>query len=307
MQPKYYCSACNYQAKQSSHYEKHLLTLKHKKLSKSYPKVTLSYHSVISNLPLEKTSKHQCKYCDKTFNFASGVSRHIKYSCKKNNDEDIKELARLLNLQQKENKAMQKQNNAMQKQINQLTKKLQILNINNTHNTNMKNSHNIENIQNTIIGQQNFYLNNHKDTDYDFLTDNDYLKCMRDNNHCVKKLIETVHFNPKKPENMNIYISSHKGKHILVYKDDTWQIKNKKNEVDNLYEMNEISLENWYDENKDKYPDFVKSFERYLHNKENDNTLIRNVKDEIIQMLYNKRNMIKETSSPQVHESTPIS
>jgi hypothetical protein len=166
----------------------------------------------------------------------------------------------------------------LQKKVEELTKKLDTQ---------------VGNIQNNIIGQQNVFILNHKDTDYEFLTDKDYLKCIADNNHCVKKLIETVHFNPKKPENMNVYISSIKGKYILVYRDDTWQIHDKNKEIDNLYEMNEISLENWYDENKEKYPDKVKSFERYLKHKDDDNTLIRNVKDEILRMLYNKRKLVK--------------
>ena len=38
-----------------------------------------------------------CKYCDKTFHWPSGLSRHIKYYCKHNKDEDLKELVRLLN------------------------------------------------------------------------------------------------------------------------------------------------------------------------------------------------------------------
>jgi hypothetical protein len=178
----------------------------------------------------------------------------------------------------------------LQEQVDQLTKKLD------SKFDNIQNNI-IGNIQNNIIGQQNVFILNYRDTDYEFLTDKDYLKCIADNNHCVAKLIETVHFNPKKPENMNIYISSHKGKHILVYRDDTWQIHDKNKEIDNLYEMNEISLENWYDENKERYPNRVKSFERYLKNKDDDDTLIRNVKDKILRMLYNKRNLVESKKS----------
>ena len=54
--------------------------------------------------------------------------RHIKYTCKKNNDEDIKELVRLLNEQtknkDKELCEMKKQNENMQKQIDKLSNKL---------------------------------------------------------------------------------------------------------------------------------------------------------------------------------------
>ena len=46
-------------------------------------------------------SDYQCKYCNKSFKFAQGLSKHIKYRCKKNHDEDMKELVRLLNEQNK--------------------------------------------------------------------------------------------------------------------------------------------------------------------------------------------------------------
>ena len=42
---------------------------------------------------------------------------------------------------------------------------------------------------------------------------------------------------------MNIYISSIKGNYVMVYKDDSWQIQNKKDQVDDLYNYNEVVLE----------------------------------------------------------------
>ena len=51
-------------------------------------------------------------------------------------------------------------------------------------------------------------------------------------------------------------------------------------------------LENWYDEYKEKYPDIIKSFKNYLHNKD-ENDLLNKVKDEILLMLYNKREAIE--------------
>jgi hypothetical protein len=101
-------------------------------------------------------------------------------------------------------------------------------------------------------------------------------------------MIEKVHFNPEKPENMNIYISNLKDKYLMVYEDDNWNIKNKK-ELDYLYEKNEMLLEQWLDEEQHKYPQLKEKFERYLENKENDETL-NMIKDEIKMMMYNKRN-----------------
>ena len=75
----------------------------------------------------------------------------------------------------------------------------------------------------------------------------------------------------------------------MVYKDGKWQITNRKEQIDDLYEYNEYVLENWYEEYKNKYPDMIKSFERYLNNKEDDNEVIKNVKQQILLLLYNNR------------------
>ena len=58
------------------------------------------------------------------------MSKHIKYSCQKNKDEDLKELVRLLNLQiQQKDKELEYhklQNEKQQKQIDKVMDKLQV-------------------------------------------------------------------------------------------------------------------------------------------------------------------------------------
>ena len=201
---------------------------------------------------------------------------------KKNKDEDFQELARLLNEKErqlvlKETK-MEIEMKKMQRQIDKLTSKLQIQNINQGF---VQNGNNVINIQ----------LLNHKDTDYSHLTANDYMSCIADCNKCVKTLIEKVHFNSNKPENMNIYLSNIKGKYLMIYKDNTWQIQDKKTQVDDLYDSNEFVLETWYDEYKEKYPSIIASFQKYLQNRD-ENEVLNGIKEEILVMLYNKRRMV---------------
>ena len=78
----------------------------------------------------------------------------------------------------------------------------------------------------------------------------------------------------------------------MIYKANKWQIVNKKTQIDDLYDYNEVILENWYEEYKQKYPEIIKSFKRYLKNKEG-NDVIDQVKVKILMMLYNNRNMIQ--------------
>ena len=300
---KYFCIHCNYDAKVKGNYDKHLKTKKHQAViiespqshHRVTPKSPQSHPKFTPKSPLsfkqENDTEFRCKYCNQKFKFKQGMYRHIKYTCKKNKDEDFQELARLLNeknkqLALKESK-LETEMKKMQKQIDKLTNKLQIQNINNGSviNGNVVNNNNTINIQ----------LLNHNDTDYSHLTPKDYIMCIKDCNRCVKTLIEKVHFNTNKPENMNIYLSNIKGKYLMVYKDNEWQIQDKKSQIDDMYEYNEYMLENWYDEYVHKHPGIVESFKKYLKNRDS-NTLLNNIKEEILVMLYNKRKMIIEDS-----------
>tara|TARA_Y100000389_G_scaffold198831_1_gene236060 strand:+ start:743 stop:1633 length:891 start_codon:yes stop_codon:yes gene_type:complete len=265
----YYCECCNYNTHIKTHFKKHLATNKHKKSTQNQQKVnkksTKSQQSYIC--------PHKCQYCLKDFTTKQAMYRHIKYTCKKNKDEDLKELARLLN---ETICGKDKQLEKMQKQIDKLTNKLQIQNINNGT------------INNNIF---NITVLDYNKTDYSHLTDNDYVDCITDCNYCVKNLIEKVHFNEGKPENMNIYISSIKGNYVMVYKNNNWIIQDKKEQIDDMYDYNEILLENWYNEYKKTYPSIIESFNKYLHNRE-DNDIINEVKKDILVMLYNKRGLV---------------
>jgi len=65
------CEKCNFECSKKSNYKLHLLTAK---------------HQMITN----DKSKHVCKYCNKEYKHASGLSRHIK-ACKYKDQEPIKE------------------------------------------------------------------------------------------------------------------------------------------------------------------------------------------------------------------------
>ena len=64
-----------------------------------------------------------------------------------------------------------------------------------------------------------------------------------------------------------------------------------KDQINDLFNFNEVMLENWYDEYKETYPQIIKSFKRYLKNRDED-VVLNKIKEEILVMLYNKRKMI---------------
>jgi hypothetical protein len=212
------------------------------------------------------------------------MNRHIKYTCTKNKDEDLTELVRLLNLQletqkQEFNEKIESQSKKIESQSKQIEKLMGKLEVNGSFNNNT-----INNIQ----------LLAYRETDVSHLTDQDYRSCIKKVNHCVKHMIEKVHFNPTKPENMNIYISNIKDKYIMVYDGMNWNLANKKDELDRLYEEKEMMLEEWLDSNPEK--ELKDKFLKYLNNKESDECLNR-IKEEIKLMLYNNQKMLELKNS----------
>jgi hypothetical protein len=260
---RYECTNCNFTTLIKSHYIRHNRTNKH------LDNLNILVINDVNN------SQSVCKYCNKEFKHMQSMYRHIKYTCIKNKDEDVKELVRLMNLRleqkEKELELHKKQIDTQEKQIEKLMGKLQI------------------NIHGNVI--QNIQLLPYKETDYSHLTETDYVGAIKRVNFCVRHLIEKIHFNPSKPENMNIYISNLKDKYMMMYEGGNWNIKNK-SELDHVYDDKEMLLEDWLDREQHKYPELKEKFERYINNKEKDDTL-NMIKDDIKMMLYNKKCLIE--------------
>ena len=284
----YVCEECNFHTSLAYNYNRHIKTKKHLQITQKSPE---SHHFGVTFVPeshhflLKKGVKEQehysCKYCKKEFKYKQGLYRHIKYTCRKSNDEDLKELVRLLNLQlkQKDDKIdmLYSQTERQNKQIDKLMDKLEVNNI----------------TTNNIIQNNHIQLLSYKETDTSHLTENDYIQSLKKVTYCVKDLIEKIHFNPFKPENMNIFISNIKDKYLMVYEDGSWNLKHKDKELNDLYDSKEILLEDWIQQYQTKYPDLKKKFNRYLNNKENDETM-NVIKEEIKLMMYNNKKKLIE-------------
>jgi hypothetical protein len=271
----YICECCNYSTLRYYNYGKHIESKKHLLIigrNTDNPKQPIDNPQTT-----QEKNNFSCKYCNQVFAFRQSMNRHIKYTCTKNKDEDLKELVRLLNNQlEEQKKEFTTKLETQSKQIEKLMGKLQIQN-------NFVNS-------NVIQNNNNIQLLAYKNTDISHLTKKDYINSIKKMNFCVKYLIEKVHFNPDKPENMNIYISNLKNKYIMIYDGQTWTAKDKKTEIDNLFLDKEMLLEQWLEE--ECYPELKDKFVKYLNNKEKDETL-NMIKDEIKLMMYNNKSMIE--------------
>jgi hypothetical protein len=264
------CIYCNYETDIKSNYTKHLKTVKHIKKQELFKK---NSRKTYGNSGI--THEFSCKYCGKPFKHMQSMYHHIKYTCKKNKDEDLKELVRLMNLQIGQQQCqLEKKDEQLERQSKQIEKLMEKLKV--------------PNVTNNIIQNNNIQLLSYKDTDMSHLTDKDYINSIKQVTFCVKDMIEKIHFNPTKPENMNIYISNMKDKYLMVYEEGNWNLKNKVDELDSLYESKEMLIEEWLDEGQHKYPELQDKFVQYLNNKEHDETM-NMVKEEIKLMMYNNK------------------
>ena len=297
----YNCPRCNYITTHKTKYMNHLKRkiicepiISKTSLQKEYIKYNITNKLISTqnnsintsknevNLKItQNTSKiNQCKYCDKVFNRIDNLTRHFK-TCKdkKKTDEaneNMLELVKLLNEQKQEFKTeLEKKNN----QIDELIKKAGI-----------NNSTITQNIQNNIK------LLAYDKTDISDLTEKDFIKCFNHNNMCVPHLVKRIHFNPKKPENHNVFISNLKSGHIMIYDGRKWNTFNRDEIVDDIFDDKHDILEQKYEEwiniGKD-YPIIYHKFKRYLE-KINNDIVLKKVKDELKFTLYNNRNVVKK-------------
>ena len=128
---------------------------------------------------------------------------------------------------------------------------------------------------------------------------------------CIPNLIKRIHFDPKKPENHNIYkhsfsycglmppcacISNIKNKYIMIYDGNQWNLNDQGEAINDIIDTNEFvleqKLEEWIENGKD-YPEIMKKFNRYLEKKEKDE-VINKIKDEIKLLLYNNRKVVND-------------
>ena len=268
--------------------------------SKLSPKCTILSSKMSSKFSILSSKCHQnvtkndniCNFCEKNLSSRQGLWRHLKTCKEKKKDDTVKEsmteLARLLNEKdkqiEKKDKQFAEEIKKRDKQIELLIEKAGLM----TNNTN--------NITNNI--QNNFKLLNYKETDTSHLTENDYVRCLEHYNFCVPHLIRKIHFNPKKPENHNIYISNLKNSYVMIYMNNKWKVKNRDETISRMIDDKQVILEKkiqeWV-ESGIQYPKVMAKFSRYIEKREQDD-VINAIKEDIKLMLYNNRNMIIENN-----------
>jgi len=270
----YKCPRCGFNTNHRGVFKKHLTrknicnakfnNISIKKIVKMYS-LNLNLDS-ISKEHSKKERKYdkncKCKYCDKVFASRQSRSRHELKYC--NVDKASKNVIDKLN-----------------QKVFQLEKANYLLSTSSNGNKDTE-------------GKLPYNQSDHK-----FISDSKISECMTKQYMSIPHLIKMVHFDPKHPENHNIYVSNIQSKQLFLYDGKNWILKNKDETIDNLISSSEYKLKEtlgkWIkdEENKEKYAFAINKFKKYLEMKDDDK-VTNNIKEEIKLMLYNNRKICKD-------------
>ena len=272
---KYECPNCFNIYEHKGNYEKHM---NKKKLCNPSSSITNPI-PVISNPPTsiikENINDSQCCCCLKIFSNKNNRIKHEKTTkCfyDKIKEDEEKENANIEKIKQLE-------------EIIADLKSNQLSTINSTiNNNNTNNSHNTTNyIQNIVI-------NKHGYEDMSHLTDNQKMLNLSKGYNSVPDYVLLKFFDPKHPENSNIFRGSLKSSEVYIFNGEKWIIDNLHDAVYNLNDNITSEIKDNYKELKHKLPPKVK--ELYEHTLNNDNELVAKTQNKMIeQMLYNERDI----------------
>jgi hypothetical protein len=227
----------------------------------------------------------KCKYCNNKLSSKNAMYRHIRMNCKikkaiDKNKNDIYE--RLIKLEKENNKQtlenikLKEQMIGMQKSYGK--KRYETI-VNNTNN-----------INNGTINNNNIILVGYGKEDIMKLDKDEIIKILKNGFYSTLKLTEALHFNPKYPEYQSVYISNIKDKYAMMYDGNNWTLTMKEDLINKIYNDKKTYIE----ENLEDFADSLtesrkKALARWLEINDDDDNKIKEIKNEIKLLLYNKR------------------
>ena len=147
-----------------------------------------------------KTESFKCSDCGKEYKHRQSLYHHRKKMHSENVEVQIKQL---------------------QEQVEDLMKS-------NSHQT-INNNNSITNYNNSI-----FIVNSFGNENIDYINDDYVASRLKQPKQGINEIIRQIHFNPGRPENHNIKITNKKLPYASVYKNNTWELDDKKKVIDQI-------------------------------------------------------------------------
>ena len=245
-----------------------------------------------NNFKIDSDNKkeYMCIYCNNFFSKNSNLHRHNRI-CKTKINEQENEKEEIFKKLLFEMEQIRQQNQELKNEISEIKniKINRIKNINNTNNTNntLDQSNNINNynIQLVAFGKE----------DYDKLTEKEYKIIINKGYKSVQEMVKSLHFHKNRPENHNIYISNIRDNYVMIYDGNKWELRNRKETIEELYIAKKDILVDKFDELLNKLPEYaIDKFERFI-NDEQDDKIKEGILEELKLILYNNKNIPLKT------------
>jgi len=235
----------------------------------------------------EKLYTLNCTYCDRSFSTKSSVTRHIRNSCKvfKKTEEDKHEIYTKLLKIERENKELKEEvkelkNGLLKQKGGNLDNVTKITN--NTTNNNCSINNGIINNNITIIAYGKEKLSK--------IDVKQILAAVSRGYQTPVHLTKTVHFNPKHPEYHNVYIPSMKDSYAMIYNGEDWNLVQKNELIDELYQDKKEYVEENLDEfSKSLSKSKLNALKRWIDSDDGGDKCIKKIKKDIELLLYNQR------------------
>ena len=254
----YECENCLKVFKQKIDYTRHL--------NRKYPckKVIDESKNGIENPKMDsniKVKSRDCQHCLKTYSSVSNLNKHIK-RCKVKKENNMKdELFNLLILKQDQNSKLLEE---QKQQIELLQNKLSTVTTIKTQNNTQNNTNNI-----TQNNTQNIKILAYDKTDSSHITQKQWEKIMKKCSKCIIELFKKLHYDPLKPENMNIYNNNIKNNYLMQWNGERWDIVPEKETLKDIVEKSEEMIDfkigEWETDNVKYYEKASIKFNKYMN------------------------------------------
>ena len=239
-------------------------------------KCNLDYH----NLKLKNKCSmiYKCRECDTLFNDKSALNKHLLSKTHSSIES---------------NNSNRNDNNS---------------NSNSNSNSNTSGNSNVISNSNTT----NNITNNYNCTEYEYITSTQIINIIKkhidkiDKVDIILDVIRLLHFNPRHPENHNIYINNNKTKDINIYQNNQWEIIDKKFSRKMIHQVLDYIRCIFCDDTNGINTDMKNKFNKFIYRM--DDIKLSNVEDEetaefkefrldVLNFLYNNRHFVLATLS----------